>query len=666
MRLITVLLIVVVSIKGISQNKILSIEASSKESHAAIYSKDDKYVLVADKGNVNVYLPGSDKLYLEIETPYSLIYDIEFDEKNQHVYLAGSYGSFEKNHPIEVWDLKTKSKLFYLEGHQKELRAISLSPGNRLLASVDVDGVLNILDLKSKKIEHTINNKKGLLDVEFSPDGKYLAYCGANKKVTILNSSNYSEVNSFNQKDWVRELAFSPDGNFLASGGHDGILYITDLKSPSFITRVLNVDGWIYSMDFSKDSQFLAVGTSEKLVEIWNVEEEIVHTTLSKVGNGTVVSVNFNAKGDQLLTSNNLSSSVDIWDVTPLNISQIFNFKDESDKTPPQIFVSKPANIVDNRVRYSGDLIPITGLVMDESGVQRLRINGIETPMKDNGNFVINLPLSQGDNYVTIEVTDINENIALKKFIVTRKDLVGGNYNAAEAKNYLFAVGINDYEYWPKLFNAVNDANAVVSVLMGQYDFDFTDIVIIKNEQATRNNIYKGLRSLIEKITPKDNLMIYYSGHGYFDELLNEGYWVPADAKLNSTGDYLSNSDILKIIKNIDSQHTFLVADACFSGSLFGTSNRGYADNVEQYKSRWGLASGRLEVVSDGASGSNSPFTSTLVNYLKENNKEKLPVSQIVQYVKINVAEISDQTPIGNPLKGAGDEGGEFIFYRKN
>jgi hypothetical protein len=29
------------------------------------------------------------------------------------------------------------------------------------------------------------------------------------------------------------------------------------------------------------------------------------------------------------------------------------------------------------------------------------------------------------------------------------------------------------------------------------------------------------------------------------------------------------------------------------------------------------------------------------------------------------VANNSEQTPEGNPLKDVGDEGGEFIFYRK-
>ena len=101
---------------------------------------------------------------------------------------------------------------------------------------------------------------------------------------------------------------------------------------------------------------------------------------------------------------------------------------------------------------------------------------------------------------------------------------------------------------------------------MREYNFDLSNITILKDEQATQNNIYKGLRGLIEKITPKDNLIIYFSGHGYFDEVLNEGYWIPVDANANAQGEYLPNSSILKIIESINSQHTFLIADACFSG----------------------------------------------------------------------------------------------------
>lgn len=215
------------------------------------------------------------------------------------------------------------------------------------------------------------------------------------------------------------------------------------------------------------------------------------------------------------------------------------------------------------------------------------------------------------------------------------------------------------------LNNAVQDAKDVKDVLTSKYNFDPLDVTILLDDEATRYNIYEALRRYIERISARDNLLIYYSGHGYFDKLLSEGYWVPVDAQANDVSAYVPNSQILKIIENINSQHTFLVADACFSGSLFASNTRGYTEHVEKYKSRWGLASGRLEFVSDGSVGTNSPFAKSFIGFLQSNEQAAVPVSDLVQYVKKRVTETNDQTPIGNPLKGVGDEGGEFVFYKR-
>lgn len=346
--------------------------------------------------------------------------------------------------------------------------------------------------------------------------------------------------------------------------------------------------------------------------------------------------------------------------------NQIATLRNEKDRTPPMIYVSNPANINYDYVRVYEDIIRITGTVIDESGIQYLRINDVVTPLKANGAFVINLPLNVGENPITIEAKDINQNIALKKFIIDRKNLEGSEYKFEEAKNYLIVIGINKYTQWPELYNAVPDARSVEKALVTHYKFDPENVIMLLDSAATRFNIFDALRKYIERITPKDNLMIYFSGHGYFDKLLSEGYWIPIDAGEEAISDFIPNSQILRIIENINSQHTFLVADACFSGSLFASTTRGYSEHVEKYRSRWGLASGRLEKVSDGEVGKNSPFAESFVQYLNSNKDSKVVVSDLVQHVKKKVSEISDQTPIGNPLKGVGDEGGEFVFYKRD
>jgi hypothetical protein len=348
--------------------------------------------------------------------------------------------------------------------------------------------------------------------------------------------------------------------------------------------------------------------------------------------------------------------------VDPAKIAILRNQKDQ---TPPMIYLSTPSNIREDRVVVYEQMLKITGVVMDESGVQQLTVNNTLTPIKANGAFTIYLPLNVGENGITIEVKDVNQNIALKKFTVDRKNTDGTLYDPTGATNYLLIIGIDTYDKWPRLNNAVSDAEAVKQVLTSNYNFDVGHTTTLYNKDASRSNIYQALRNLIEKISPGDNLLIYYSGHGYFDKLLSEGYWVPVDGSRNDVSTYVENSQVLKIIENINSQHTFLVADACFSGSLFASSSRGYTEQVEKYKSRWGLASGRLENVSDGTAGTNSPFATSFIEFLKNNNAAKVPVSDLIQYVKKKVSEANSQTPIGNPLKGVGDEGGEFVFYKK-
>lgn len=388
-----------------------------------------------------------------------------------------------------------------------------------------------------------------------------------------------------------------------------------------------------------------------------NRYEQLIERTLTlRTGTNTISIMATNTRG--ILYESSRKVTVDPTQITLL--------RSGNDQNAPMIYVSNPANISKaDRVTMYTDMLRLSGSVIDESGIQQLKVNGIVVPVKENGAYVINLPMNVGDNPVTIEAKDLNQNISLKKFIVTRRNQDGSEYNVADAKNYLLVVGINNYTSWPALNNAVADADTLTKVLTSQYKFDKENVTVLLNEQANRSNIYETLRGYIEKITPKDNLMIYYSGHGYFDKLLSEGYWVPVDGVKGDVSSYMPNDQLLKILENINSQHTLLVADACFSGSLFASSNRGFSENVEKFKSRWGLASGRLEFVSDGVQGKNSPFSQGIIQFLITNKQSKVPVSDMVQFVKKKVAETTDQTPVGNPLKVAGDEGGEFVFYRR-
>ena len=643
------------SVSSIYAQELLKTKVKNEQGNAIRYSPNNEFLAVNSRRNLVIYNAGSEVRIRNFSGFKKPISSISFNLESTLV-MASSF-----DHTIRIWNViedRLTKEIRYKEPIQKaefidEVKVAFIS-----------DHYLVLRDLsENKEIWSRKLDDKHLRSLAISPSGTQAAVGGADKVIKLVNLLDGRDVvNLVHHKNWIRSLAFHPDKPLLASGSDDGVVALWDLESNSFSREVDDIQNRIYGLKFSNDGSILAYG-AEGLF-FYSVERNYKVSQI-KSFQSNIIDFDISPDGEDLATVEDLAPTYKIWDVSSLNIAPVFFARDKSDRSPPQLYIANPSNIQDERVIISRDVIDLRGTIIDESGIRNLKVNGIETPVKDNGSFVINLPLTMGDNYVTIEATDINNNIMLRKFIVERKDLTGESYVASKAKNFLLVIGINDYQHWPRLNNAVNDASDITRVLMSDYQFDFENVIMLKNEQATRNNIYNSLRSLIEKITPRDNLMLYFSGHGYYDDLLNEGYWIPVEAETNSIGDYLPNSSLLKIIENINSQHTFLVADACFSGSLFSSSTRGYIDNVEQYKSRWGLASGRLEVVSDGELGENSPFASHFIEFLETNQEPRFAVSELVQYVKVKTAEETDQTPIGNPLKSLGDEGGEFIFYRK-
>lgn len=232
--------------------------------------------------------------------------------------------------------------------------------------------------------------------------------------------------------------------------------------------------------------------------------------------------------------------------------------------------------------------------------------------------------------------------------------------------NYLLAIGIDNYLHCAKLHNAVKDAKAFSKLMANRFQFEEKHIQSLFDQEATRKNIIAVFRDLVKKITPDDNLLVYFSGHGHFDELLDEGHWIPVDAKYEEEDEYLSYNKIMTIVRAIKSHHTFMIVDSCYSGSVFvGTDKSTVTERLEKDPSRWLFASGRNEVVSDGSVGENSPFAEQLLSALERYAGEGISASSLVNKVVAATTYNSNQTPIGRALQDVGDRGGEFVFRPK-
>lgn len=234
--------------------------------------------------------------------------------------------------------------------------------------------------------------------------------------------------------------------------------------------------------------------------------------------------------------------------------------------------------------------------------------------------------------------------------------------------NYLYIIGIDEYEdqsNYRKLNNSVFDCQNIIKLLTEKYNFELI-LPELYNEHATRSNIIETLGQLSFLINSEDNLIIYFAGHGVMNPRTKKGYWVPHDAA-RSESSYIPNSTIKDKLEDINAKHIFLISDSCFSGtfltqtrdSSFASLHYGQVDNLN---SRWYLASGREETVSDGKNADGSPFSRTLLQVLRENTSKYLSVSEIISSVLKLMATSTKQLPIGGTISNIGHEFGELVL----
>jgi hypothetical protein len=228
-------------------------------------------------------------------------------------------------------------------------------------------------------------------------------------------------------------------------------------------------------------------------------------------------------------------------------------------------------------------------------------------------------------------------------------------------------IGIDQYRYAPKLESAVRDAKGIRDVLTARYGFKQEHIVELYDAQATGPKIQNALYRLGRDVGKDDSVLIYYAGHGQYEEDGKLGWWVPVEGEPKEPGTFITNASIRDYINGMKARHVYLVADSCFSGTLFGTRalppiNDQWYSRLYQKPSRWGLTSGGKEPVADQGKNGHSVFAYHFISLLQDNTDPYLVPSQIHTKLAPLVANNSEQTPQSEPIRGAGDEGGQFVF----
>jgi hypothetical protein len=238
--------------------------------------------------------------------------------------------------------------------------------------------------------------------------------------------------------------------------------------------------------------------------------------------------------------------------------------------------------------------------------------------------------------------------------------------------DYALLFVTDKYDNWNSLVNPIFDGRSIATELQNVYGFK---VEVIEN--PSQDVIFRKLREYSEKkYQPLDQLMVFFAGHGYYDETFKEGYVVVKESMKDDPGktSYVSYNRLRNVINVIPCEHTMLMMDVCFGGTfdeaLASARDADVYKEVSQsefimrklaVKTRKYLTSGGKTYVSDGIAGKHSPFAKRVIDAMRSlgGTDGILTLTELWPYVE----KLNPEPKLGK----FGDDapGSEFVFIVK-
>lgn len=329
--------------------------------------------------------------------------------------------------------------------------------------------------------------------------------------------------------------------------------------------------------------------------------------------------------------------------------------------------------------------IEIVGVVDWPAPTRAVLVEGLPASLSRDGRFSAKVNLRAGVN--TISVTGVTADDELH--LMPSLELVfDGDLKAFENEGRRFALTIANRTYLPEtgfssLQTPVADAEALRTLLVERYGFE-TELQFSQREtfplflvDATKEQIEDALYTLGQVANENDTVLIYYAGHGVYDERTSNAAWVPVNA--TRPYNYLSGATITEHVQRLRARKVILISDSCYSGALRSGGggepalasvtaddrNRALA-RMAQMKSRILITSGGTEPVLDLGGGGHSVFARALLTGLEKIDRDIFSAEELFhEFVRPMVAGRADQLPQMRPMDRTEHEpGGDMVFVR--